>query len=382
VKVSRLSASSIGCFESCEARFHATYVERAPEISGDAAVGGTAAHEALEEVVASGMHLTPQFTVANVTKIYERIAMKYSLPEQSVADGKAMMKNWVDYHHLNGFDEVLATESKKTFTLTHPRLGEIPVTYIFDRADWNGSHVIVTDYKTFAAPMSADNLRRKVQVRLYGVAAAIEYRHLQPQGIIVKYHLLRYDAIGLMLTRDDNIATWAYLQNVWERIEESTGTVETVGPECRWCVRRATCDSLRRHIRAGGVLGLPPERMARELADTKVRISALNSVKTELEDALSDFLDGKSTTSHEFEDGTRVYLKPSGRRDIDGREAADILGPDLTAQYGTIGVTILDKILKDEPSLTDDQRARLKALIKKKSGATMQVDVPSPMDDM
>lgn len=385
VKVERLSASSIGCFEACEARFQATYVEKGIELSGDAAVAGTCAHEALEEVIVSGLHLDEKkFNLKNVKAIYDRHADSHGLSADQIAAGHAMMKNWVDFHLENGFLEVLATESKKTFMLTHPRLGSIPVTYIFDRADWNPewNEIEIIDYKTFASPMSADELRRKVQVRVYGVAAAIEYGHRQPKAIWVKYWLLRYGVIGVQLTREDNLATWRYLQDVWERIEASDGTIESVGPECRWCIRKANCDSLRRHVNAGGVLGLTPSRAAQELADTKNRINALNALKTDLEDFMSDFLDSEGATEWEFEGGVSVSITPTKRRAVDGYEVGEVLGPELIAKYGTIGVTTLDKILKDEPSLTDDQRTKLKKLITKKAGAQLNVKVPSPMDDI
>lgn len=384
MKVERLSASSIGCFESCEARFNATYVEKGPEISGAAAVAGTTAHEALQEVVDSGLYLSPDFNVKNVIAIYNKWADRYSLTKEQIKVGHDMMRNWTEHHMEYGFMEVLATETKKTFTLTHPRLGSIPVTYIFDRADWNPewNEIEVIDYKTFASPMSADELLRKVQVRLYGVAAAIEFKDRQPEAIWVKYWLLRYDPIGVKLTREDNMATWKYLQDVWERIEESDGTIESVGPECRWCIRKANCDALKRHVNAGGVLGLSPERAAQELADTKNRINALNALKTDLEDFMSDHLDGLGTTDHTFDNGVQVMLKPTRRREIDGGEAAAILGPELTARYGSIGVTVLDRILKDEPTLTDEQRRKLQGLVKKKAGVSMDVKVPSPMDDI
>lgn len=383
--VERLSASSIDTFEGCEARFYATYVEKGPEISGDAAIGGTVAHEALEEVITSGIHNDmATFTLKAIYDIYNKHADRFGLTKEQIKVGHHMMKTWHDHHMLYGFDEILSTEVKETFTLTHPRLGSIPVTYIFDRADWVAQmqSIKVVDYKSFAIPMAVDELTRKVQVRIYALAAAIQYKDKGSLAVWVEYWLLRYGPIAVAFTRDDNMATWKYLQDVWERIHESDGQRETVNSGCRWCIRKASCDALKRHVGAGGVLGLGPERVAEELSDTKNRIAALNNLKTELEDALSDFLDENNTTEHVFESGTQVFLKPSGRREIDGATAAAILGPELVTRYGTIGVTVLDKILKDEPDLTDEQRKKLTALIKKKNGVTMTVKVPSVLDDI
>lgn len=385
MEVERLSASSIDTFEGCEARFYATYVEKGPEISGDAAVGGTVAHEALEEVITTGIHRDmATFTLKAIIAIYDKHADRFGLNKKQISDGHGMMKNWHEYHMLYGFKEVLSAEVKERFNLTHPELGSIPVTYIFDRADWDPQNATLTviDYKSFAAPMAVDELIRKVQVRIYGVAAAIQYKDLGHQSLWVQYWLLRYGPIGIAITREDNIATWRYLQDVWERIVASDGQKETVNSGCRWCIRKTSCDALKRHVSAGGVLGLGPERVAVELFDTKNRIAALNNLKTELEDALSDFLDENGQTEHVFESGTQVFLKPTARREIDGATAVAILGPELVTRYGTIGVTVLDKILKDEPDLTDDQRKKLTALVKKKNGVSMTVKVPSNLDDI
>lgn len=385
MKVPRLSASSIDTFEGCEARFYATYVDKGAEISGDAAIGGTTVHEALDEIVNSGIiHDMATFTLKACYDIYNKHAARHRLRADQIKVGHHMIKTWHDYHMLYGFETILSTEVKETFTLTHPVLGSIPVTYIFDRADWSDQmqSLKIVDYKSFAAPMAVDELYRKVQVRIYALAGAIQYKHLNPMAIWVEYWLLRYGPIAVAFSRDDNLATWKYLQDVWERIEASDGTVETINNGCRWCIRKTSCEALKRHVGAGGILGLGPERIARELADTKNRISALNGLKTDLEDALSDFLDENDTTEFMFETGVSVSLKPTKRRDIDGANAAAVLGPELTAHYGTIGVTVLDKILKDEPSLTDDQRHKLKLLINQKPGASLNVKVPTVMDEV
>lgn len=390
--VERLSASSVATFESCEARYRAVYIDRGVEISGAAADAGTAAHDALEEVVGTLVEHSagrpseakPEFNLKNILKIYERHASRLGIAADLHDVGRQMMKNWYDFHHANGFNEIIATETKATFDLTHPRLGTIPFTYIFDRADWNDARqaIEIIDYKTFAMPMSADDLKRKTQVRAYGVAAAIEFKFMNPHAVSVFYHLLRYDRVGVTLTREDNVSTWHYLQDVWERIVDSDGTIETPNPECRWCIRKTSCDTLRRHVNAGGVLGLGPEAIAVTLDTITNQIKALNVAKTELEDALSDHLDSLGTSGCTFDSGVSVTIKPSGRRDVDGHEAATVIGPDLLAKYGTVGVTMLDKIMKDEPELTDEQRARLKTLITRKAGAKLEVKVPTSLDDL
>lgn len=374
-----LSASAIATFETCEARYYATYIEKGREISGAPATLGTTVHAWLEWLVVNGYHLTMDLKIA--MKEFDVMASSAGLDSRQIADAKSMIARWWKYHEENGFNEVLSCEVKETFTLTHPLYDPIPVTYIWDRGDLlpDGS-IEVVDYKTVGQPIAADNLRTKVQPRVYGVSAAIKYKHLNPPMIWVQYWLLRFGNIGTGFTREDNMATWKYLQDVYGRIKESEGMVETINTECKWCVRKAVCDTLHRHSAVGGIMGLDPRERALKLAETKNKLTALNTLRDELETMVTDDLDNSETLSQQY-DGVKIFIKPTARRSVDKERASKVLGPDLMAKWGDIGVGTLDEILKKE-ELTDEQRLQLKQLIRQNPGAELKVEITTPFDEL
>lgn len=396
MKPSTLSASSIATFEGCEARFYATYIEGGRELSGDAADLGTAVHSVCEYAVENWLvHTTGQnsvptdkFTLKNLKERFTLEAASYGFTKEQIKAGHQMVKLWFEYHQENGWNEVLVWEVKETFILKHPVLGEIPVTYIWDRCDRihdgrRDGDIEVIDYKSFARPVAADEMIKKVQPRLYGVAAQMKYKdQLGPDNSIwVTYFLLRYGAVGVRFTREDNLATYRYLQNVWERIDASDGSRETINAECRWCVRKANCTTLRKHVNAGGVLGMQPEEQARTYALISNQLSALKATADELMSLLGDHLDAEDVLEKNF-DGVRVYIKPTNRREIDPERASKVLGPELMAKYGTLGIGVVDEIIKNEPSLSDEQRRELKLLIRNKTGSRLEVQVTTPFDEM
>lgn len=382
MKPERLSASSIATFEACEARFKAVYIDKASEMSGRAANLGTACHEALEWLVVHRIMPGLAFEDAEVYTAFENAAARLGLSAKQIVEGRAMIKNVLTYHAENGWNEVLSAELKETFTLTHPVLGQINVTYIWDRGDRlaDGS-IEVVDYKTFARPVAVEDLIHKIQVRTYALSAAIKYKAEQPARIWVTYWLLRYGPVSMAFTREDNAATWKYLRDVWERIDASDGSIETVNAECKWCIRKAVCGALHRHTRAGGVVGLTDEQAARQFAEISNKISALNALKTELETVLSDSLEADEVIEKKF-DGVRVFVKPTNRREVDSERVSKVVGAEMMAKYGSVGVGVLDTMMKDEPSLTPDQKLQLKRLIRNKPGSKLEVELDGPMEDV
>lgn len=375
----RLSASAIATFETCEARYQATYIEKGAEISGRAGVLGTTVHAWLEWLVVGGFHLT--HTLTDTWKHFDALASSAGLDVTQVNDAKQMINRWWKYHEENGFNEVLSCERKETFTLTHPDYPDINVTYIWDRADKrkDGSIEII-DYKTIGRPMGADALKMKVQPRTYAVSAAIKFKDLDPPAIWVSYWLLRFGSIGARFTREDNIATWRYLQDVYGRIKESDGTIETINAECKWCVRKSVCRTLHSHIQVGGLLGLDGKQQALLLAQTQNKITALQTLESELESLVTDSLDQAETLQQQY-DGVKVWLKPTNRREADRERVAKVLGPELMLKYGDVTMGMLDDVIKKE-TLTDEQRIELKSLIRNKPGAELKVETTTPFDDL
>jgi hypothetical protein len=83
--------------------------------------------------------------------------------------------------------------------------------------------------------------------------------------------LVAIPAVGIVFTRDENVATWKYLRRVAERIiatpepgtlivNQETGEDEILNPPevlgngCRFCIRAATCEAPMAHVDARGIV--------------------------------------------------------------------------------------------------------------------------------
>ena len=176
----------------------------------------------------------------------------------------------------------------------------LPFTYIWDRCDSlkDGSEVEVTDYKTVAMPVSPEELRSRIQPRAYALAAQIRFP--DAERIWVTYDLLRYDKVGVVFTRAENVATWRYLQQMAVRIRESDGTKETLNAECRWCVRKSACETLHKHASNGGILGIQDIQVAIDLrAKNDAVLAALKTYQAELDEFILDYMMQEDTTEIE-----------------------------------------------------------------------------------
>jgi hypothetical protein len=365
------SASAGLVFENCHARYKAEYIDKIPDLQGSAAGLGSACHEALEYYIKGGHHLNPDFTV--LSNLYAISYFVYFSDRSRYDEGLKMLRNWFDRQDWKN-REVLSTEVKETFDLKFKVNGvdvTVPFTYIWDRCDkvdvGNGQYDIeVVDYKSVFQPVSPEELEHRIQPRAYGLAAQIKYP--QARRIRVTYDLLRYDQVGVVFTRDDNIATWRYLQELLTRVWLADGTEESLNPECRYCVRRAGCETLNKHVMGGGILGFMDFDAAIDRrADLDAAIMGLRNQLNELDEYLLDEMEEREIVGEYKTSRTEIKAAIKTTREADTGRVAPIIGEDMMARYGNIGVTAIDKIIKEE-SLTDEQISALKQTIRKKPG--------------
>lgn len=366
-----LSASAGLSFEGCAARYKAEYIDRVPDLQGSAAGLGSSCHEALEMFIAGGHHLLgADFQV--LANMYAISYFQYFSDRSRYDEGLEMLRRWHARQDWNG-REVLSTEVKETFDLKFKVDGTLitlPFTYIWDRCDKvfnkDGTYDIeVVDYKSVALPVTPEDLDSRIQPRAYGLAAQIKYP--DARRIRVSYDLLRYDIVGTTFNRDENIATWRYLQQLAERIWRSDGEEETLNAECRWCVRKTVCQTLRSHENGGGGLAMADFDVAIDRrAQLDSAIAALRAQLNDLDEYILQEMEDRDVLKYRTPK-TEVQAAVRSQREADAERVANVIGPELMAQYGNIGVTQLDKIIKTE-NLTDEQKSQLKALIRKKPG--------------
>lgn len=377
-----LSASAASVFELCEARYKANYIDRAAEISNKAGLLGSAVHEALEIWVKGGHHTADWPDIIKreqaMQVVWESVYVDYFPDREHFAEGWGMLRKWLQEQDWTD-RTVISTEVKKYFDIPTSR-GALRFNYIIDRMDQLADGAIdVVDYKSVRVPITVDRMKHLIQVRCYGVAAMIEYP--DAPEIWVTYDLLRYNKVSVRLTRDDCVTTWKYLRKLAERIYESDGTKETLNPECRFCVRKHECETLKRNADNGGVLSIGT---LEELTD---RLYHLMNVKAGLDAAISELQDHgmklvEDAGLFEWEtDSVSAKIKATGRREVDAELAARVVGPEIMARYGKLGVGSVEEILETE-DLTDAQRSQLKQLMRKKwSSPRIDLKPKSPIDE-
>lgn len=377
-----LSASAASVFETCEARYRAAYIDRTPEISNKAADLGSACHEALEIWVEKGYHVAPWPDIMAreraMNVVWESVYPDYFADREFFAEGWGMLRKWLQEQDWDG-RTVISTEQKKFFEIPTSR-GPLKFNYIIDRMDkLDDGTIDVVDYKSVRIPITHDRMKNLIQVRCYAVAAMIEYP--EAPEIWVTYDLLRYNKVGVRFTREECVTTWKYLRSLAERIYASDGTEETLNPECRFCVRKQVCDTLKRNVNGGGVLSMGT---IEEITD---QLSILENAKGGLDSAIRELQEhgiklAEEGGLFEWETETAVAkIKASSRREVDSELAAKILGPEMMMRYGKLGVGTVEDIIKEE-ELTDSQKSQLKQLMRKKYG-TPRIDVKpkSPFED-
>lgn len=378
MKIRTLSASSIATYEGCPARWAAEYnsEDRPQDLSAGFAELGTACHEALQEfvefMVVWGFDPIPPKSV--LLDFYDTAYWKLFQDREKYDDGVEMLTKW--HKRQDWTDrEVLMTEVKERFPLPIGAGLEIPITYIFDRCDkvtvGDTIEIEVIDYKSFRMPVSAADMKNKIQVRLYALAAAIKFKHLDPNRIWVTYDLLRHDPVSVAFTRDDNRVTWEYLKAVARRILADEEAKEKLNPDCRWCIRRGTCDTLRIHRDAGGILSLLDVDDIGEAVDMRDEInaqqSALKALLGDVDKLLLDHL--QHNDLYEIKTANTVLtVGAKGSRSIDAERAATVIGAERVAKRGSLTMGAVDSLLKGD-ELTIEQKADLKRLITKTFGA-------------
>lgn len=371
-----LSASALQNYELCPARYKATNIEYTPDLSSSAADLGTAVHAALESWVKSD-----DYKGASLAKLKEHWKTAYNsiFTEQTrFKEGEAMLKSWFARSNLTEGRTILSTEQKKNFKLK-TSAGEIPFNYICDRVDQlEDGDIEVVDYKTVSQPLQPEDLRNKLQARCYAVAMMIE--HPEAKGIWVTFDLIRFDSISLYFPAEECRETYRYIKKLVEEILADDGKTERLNQDCRWCVRKGACSKLRKHMNGGGEIGIDDLNEAVQLrAELEF---AMGAMKGRMEN-LDRFILQKAQEDDwtEMDNGDiKLEIKSRGRRTIDPRMAAPIIGPELMAECGNLTISAVDKILKDS-DLEPEKKAELKSLVTQTWGApSISVKTSSAFD--
>lgn len=376
------------------ARYKAENIERAPRgRGGEAALLGTAVHGALEEYVKMVyLDKTQQADLQLLRmlyfKSYRDTFQTADMTGEMFDEGWDMLESWFGRTSFEGV-EVISCELKETFDVTVPDSSGTPVTvpfnYIWDRVDrMDNGAIRVVDYKSQRWAWSPDQLKKKPQARLYGLAAQIKWP--AAEEIWVEFDFLRHGDFavsGVRYTKEDNKATWLWLKGLLKKIVDVDPAtpyeqLETVNDECRWCVRKGACAALQRNVAVGGTIGLPLPSLIDRRATADAQIKALKAFLEEA-DHLIQTAARDNDVMELRTDSTAVSFGQRTMRSVDADRAEMILGPELFAQYGgkTLSMKAVDELLKKRnKTLTDEQKRDLQSVIASTKGEPYVVTKP------
>lgn len=367
-----LSASSILVSEACMERWKVENFHKTPQGSSEPANIGTTCHYALEHFVYD-VYLEPdplkRIAWSDIAKLVQYYKIGYietfgstDFDTEAFHDGEKLVAAWYD-RNKNGLpNKVLSCEIKENFSIK-TSAGEIPFNFIYDRLDQIEEDVYeVVDYKSIRAYIKPEDLKRKIQPRAYALAAQIKFPNAK--RIWVSFDMLRHDGpVGVVFDRDENAATYRYLKRAAERIiaTDEDATTEQLNDECKWCIRKANCDTLLRANAGGTWHGMDPETAAQRKLEISTQILALKYADEELDKVLMG--EAERRDEFEFELGSnQVTFSARPTRKANSNAVLNIVGPELGAKYGNFTITNIDKMLKSG-ELSPDQVSKVKAEI-------------------
>ena len=371
-----ISASALEIAQDCMAKWEAHYNKKGTTFQNDAAKLGTTLHEALQAWVTQERISAQDWSWGMLLILFKMAFYRnFSVIDMDENEwykqGEEILKHW--YNRSGQLAElsntvIISKEVKDEFKMPYVLNGQkmyVPFRYIMDRLDDLGDGVYrVVDYKSQRAPVSADEMLRKIQPRAYALAVQIAYP--KATRVWVQYDFLRYSSTSVAFDKDDNRRTWQYIRNLTQRIVDTKeGEAErTLGPGCQYCLARITCPAALSNASAGGILGLEVEELADLYGKIQAQIGAQKAIAEEIEQRL--IRHAREEDTQEYRAGSwEVSVKVGSRRYVDNEKLSEIVGPKIMAKYGKVNVGDLDAI-KKEPDLTDEQRSLLSGTVFKK----------------
>lgn len=370
-----LSASSLKSASGCLARFGAENMNRTRGVDNIPALIGTSVHGGLEEFVKATRLSDPkmpwekQILIAFYNKSFAETFGTSDQTSDAYKDGLALTEKWFDRSGYLQTTEVISVEVKSNFPVK-TSVGDIPVTYIWDRCDKiDDTTVKVVDYKTIRVPVKASDLHNMIQPRLYALSAQFQFPWAEK--IWVEFDLLRHESVGTVFTKEENREMYFYIKAEAERIlaANEDNLPETLNADCRYCVRKGTCDAMKSHSEGGGILGLPLIDLVKRKYEIDSQLEGLKWLAEEIDTVLLKEADSQGQIDFSvFDDDinpTMAYdinIKGKRQRTVDTEAVREIVGPEIAGKFGALGVTVIDKMLKSD-QLTEDQKARIKQLM-------------------
>lgn len=231
----------------------------------------------------------------------------------------------------------------------------------------------IKTHNTQRANETFEMLANKLQAQVYAVAMYAEYSsQYNIRDVWVHLDLLRHKEIGVVFSIEEcrEMYRWLIEQVELIRAMPDDKAPEIIGPGCQFCPRKGACESLRRHVAAGG--GVDPDAELDELVDTRQQLyhqgKAISNLLSAYDDAIAERMRAADTTRVSTAEWVAAFSAGRGTRVIDPDAAAQILGPEILSRIVKVSVTALDELM-ESGALSDAQVRGLKALIRTEHSA-------------
>jgi PD-(D/E)XK nuclease superfamily protein len=375
MKPSSLSATAVLAYMQCPSMFNAQYVLRARDESGTAAHLGSACHEVFELWVKDGYYRNSysdkKLRDSAAKVLWDQAYWALFHDDDRYEEGWKLVVDWLDRQNWTN-RMVLSTEERHQYPLPLPDGSTVPFTYIMDRLDAllvQPDVYEVIDYKSLIKPVQPDQLKGKPQVRIYALMVQIMYPNAK--AIWVTFDMLRYTPVSVKFTRDDNVETWRWLKDMAATIfadepkidnngdQVGIWPAEQIGEGCRYCIRKSVCVTFAKHAEVGG----PKAMDLRGAMEQIVRIDGWMAGAKALREEAAKVVEaelGRLDEPSAIIDGYEVKASISGKRAVDPQVIRGIIGDERFAAWGNITVGNVDKLLKADTTLTDEEKARVR----------------------
>jgi putative RecB family exonuclease len=240
--------SRLGTFTACPRRYRFTYLVRPTPPKGPPWAHnslGAAVHNALRDWWLLPL---PKRTPAAAGRLVDAawISDGFADPEQS-ATWRVRARDWVEAYvaELDPADEPIGVERGVAM-----RTDRLALSGRVDRIDRRGDELVIVDYKTGRAGVSADDARGSRALALYAYAtqrvfrrrcARVELHHLPSDTIAAHEHT--EESLARHLARAEATAEDALAaeQAVSEGADPDAAFPTTPGAMCSWCDYRRSC---------------------------------------------------------------------------------------------------------------------------------------------
>lgn len=376
-----VSASALKTYQLCPSRYVAEYVTKGKGGGSAPAFLGTAVHSSLQKFV-EVVHIggNDAFnTLAYLHSLFDQYFEEMFPQGDQGGDwydtGRTLLKDW---HARTSFEgrEVVSVEVRRQMMIPAAHNGveiEIPLTYIIDRLDRKGPGVYrVVDYKTQREYWSVEDLEFNIQALIYAISVMIDYP--DAEEVWVEMDLLRHSNVGRRFRRSELQDAYRRLLKMVQEIVDldSDYAQERLNIECVYCVKRLTCNAVRKNVASGGIESLDDDGIIDAQAQMYFQLRAVKANMDDLQPRIMNIaLDREETT---FDTGwATVEVVMGQNREVDDSKIPAIVGQALFDKHATkakMGVGALDSLIAD-PAVSSEQKAQLKQLI------TMKLKDPS-----